>query len=119
MLTPSEIQKLAIAKSKGKRPKYLGAESNDHLLSMVLVLAEELSVTRERADTLERILEEKGLLNRSDIESYDPSTEAGLERQISNGEFATRLVRSIRQELDTLADDNKTTEEIVEFLKNN
>jgi len=119
MLSPSEIQKLAIAKPKGRRPKYLGPESNDNLLSMILVLAEELSVTRERADTLERLLEKHGIIERSDIESYDPTPEAGLERQIRHADFATRLVRSIRQELDTLNDNSKTTDEIVDFLKKN
>ena len=55
MFSPDEIQSLAVKKSKGKRPKYLGEDSADHLLSMIMVLAEELAVSRERADTLERL----------------------------------------------------------------
>ena len=119
MLTPSEIQKLAIAKSKGKRPNYLGAEANDNLLSMVMVLAEELAVTRERADTLERLLETHGILPRSEIEGFTPSEDVGLERQVKNSEFTSRLLRSLRHEIDALSGDNKSTEEIVDFLKNN
>lgn len=118
MLTPSEIQKLAIAKSKGKRPTYLREQANDNLLSMVMVLAEELAVTRERADTLERLLETNGILPRSDIEGFTPSEDVGLERQVKNSEFTSRLLRSVRHEIDALSGDNKSTEEIVDFLKN-
>lgn len=119
MLTPTEIQKLAIQKSKGKRPEYLGAQSNDHLLSMIMVLAEELAVTRERADTLERLLEAQGILERNKIEQFTPSQQAGLERQIKHSEFTSRLLRSLRQEVDALAGNNKSTEDLVDFLKEN
>jgi len=119
MLTPIEIQKLAIQKSKGKRPKYVGAESNDHLLSMIMVLAEELAVARERADTLERLLEAQGVLKREKIEHFTPSQEVGLERQIKHSEFTSRLLRSLRQEIDALAGNNKSTEDLVDFLKKN
>lgn len=119
MLKPSEIQKLAIAKAKGKRPDYLGPESNDNLLAMIMVLAEELAVARERADTLERLLESHGILKRSEIENYVPDEDAGLERQIKNSEFASRLMRSVRHEIDSLTGNYKSTEEIVDFLKKN
>ena len=119
MLTPTDIQKLAIAKSKGKRPKYLDEKANDHLLSMIMVLAEELAVTRERADTLERLLENAGLIKRDAIENYVPNAETGLERQIKNSEFVSRLIRSVRHEIDTLTGDYKSTEEIVDFLQKN
>jgi len=119
MLTPIEIQSLAIQKAKGKRPKYLDATSSDHLLSMIMVLAEELAVSRERSDTLERLLETKGVLSRDDIEDFTPSQEVGAERQIKHSEYISRLLRSLRQEVDALAGDNKSTEEIVDFLKKN
>lgn len=117
MLTPTEIQNLAIAKSKGKRPSYLDATANDHLLSMIMVLSEELAVTRERADTMERLLVSKGILRSDDIDEYVPDTEAGLERQVKNTEFVSRLIRSIRHEIDTLDGRHKSTEEMVDFLK--
>ena len=119
MLTPTDIQKLAIAKSKGKRPKYLDEKANDHLLAMIMVLAEELAVTRERADTLERLLENAGMIKREAIENYVPNAEIGLDRQIKNSEFVSRLIRSVRHEIDTLTGDYKSTEEIVDFLQKN
>jgi len=119
MLSPTDIQKLAIAKSKGKRPTYLDEKANDHLLAMIMVLAEELAVTRERADTLERLLDAQGIIQREQIEEFTPDAETGLERQIKNSEFVTRLIRSIRHEIDTLNGHYKSTEEIVDFLKTN
>lgn len=119
MLTPSDIQSLALKKAKGKRPKYLGEEHSDHLLSMIMVLAEELAVSRERADTLERLLENHGIINREEIEGYIPNSAVGTERQIKHSAFISKMLRSLRHEVDALSGDNQSTEEIVEFLKKN
>lgn len=119
MLSPTDIQNLALNKAKGKRPKYLDENATDHLLSMVMVLAEELAVTRERADTLERLLEAQGVVSRDQIETYVPETEVGIERQIEHSGLISRLLRSLRHEVDALSGDNQSTEEIVDFLKNN
>ena len=119
MLSPTEIQNLALNKAKGKRPKYLDENATDHLLSMVMVLAEELAVTRERADTLERLLETHGVISRDEIEMYVPSKDIGVERQVAHSGLISRLLRSLRHEVDALSGNNKSTEEIVDFLKNN
>ena len=119
MLSPSDIQSLALKKAKGKRPKYLDENANDHLLSMIMVLAEELAVSRERADTLERLLEAHGMVSRDEIERFIPSDDVGTERQVKHSEFISRLLRSLRHEVDALSGDNQSTEEIIDFLKNN
>ena len=74
---------------------------------------------RERNDTLERLLEKHGAVARDEIEGFIPSIDVGAERQLKHAEFITRLMRSLRQEVDALSGDNQTTEEIVDFLKNN
>lgn len=119
MLSPSDIQNLATQKAKGKRPKYLGEEANDHLLSMIMVLAEEMAVMRERNDTLERLLEAHNIIARDEIDGFIPVSDVGIERQLKHSEFITRLMRSLRHEVDALSGDNQTTEEIVDFLKKN
>lgn len=119
MLSPTEIQSLALNKAKGKRPKYLDENATDHLLAMVMVLAEELAVTRERADTLERLLEAQGVITRGAIETYIPDSHTGAQRQVKHSEFISRLLRSLRHEVDALSGNNQSTEEIVDFLKNN
>ena len=115
-LSAADIQKMAIKKSKGKRPKYLDERANDHLLSMIMVLAEELSVARERADTLERLLEDQGVISREDIETFIPSKTQAIEQQ-RGSEFTSRLIRSVRQEIDGLSGQQKSTEEMAKFLK--
>jgi len=116
-MTEDEILELATAKSKGKRPKYLGTPAEEHLLSMVMVLAEELAVTRERADTLERLLEQEGVLKQSKIETFVPDADAGQERQKQHLRFTTRLFRSLRHEVETLKGKDKTAEEMADILK--
>lgn len=46
------------------------------MLSITLALAGELSVARERIDTLERVLVQRGLLGAGDIEAYKPDAAA-------------------------------------------
>lgn len=117
MLDEADLMKLATAKAKGKRPKYLSTPAEEHLLSMVMVLAEELSVMRERSDTLERLLEAQGVVAREQIETYVPDADTGQARQTKHLEFINRLLRSLRQEVDTLKGTDKSAEEMAEILK--
>lgn len=117
MLTESDILNLATAKAKGKRPSYLSTPAEEHLLSMVMVLAEELAVMRERADTLERLLDKYGVINRVEIENYKPGKETGQARQKQHLQFTSRLFRSLRQEVDTMKGVDKSAEEMAEILK--
>lgn len=117
---PSSFEDLisaAAAKAKGKRPGYNSDPMVDHLIAMVAALATELSVARERSDTLERILEEKGLIARNDIESFIPDADTGRERQQQSLAFATRFLRSMIQETEALQSKEKSAEEMVERLK--
>jgi len=108
---------MAAAKAKGKRPQYGTDPMTDHLVAMIATLATELSVTRERADTLERLLASKGVISRDEIEAYEPDLGAGRERQQENLAFATRLLRSMIQEAESLHRPEKSAEEMVEELK--
>jgi hypothetical protein len=48
--------------AKGKRPVYFEDPQVDKLLAMVIALTGEVSVLRERLDTLERLLETKDIV---------------------------------------------------------
>ena len=117
MLTETDILNLATAKAKGKRPSYLSTPAEEHLLSMVMVLAEELAVMRERSDTLERLLDKYGVINRVEIENYKPGKETGQARQKQHLQFTSRLLRSLRQEVDTMKGVDRSAEEMAEILK--
>lgn len=112
-----ELITLAAKKAKGKRPQYSQEGMTDHLIAMIASLTTELSVARERADTLERLLEAKGVLTRDEIETYIPSVAVGRERQQQSLGLATRLLRSLIQETEALQQRERTAEEMVERLK--
>lgn len=60
-------------KAKGARPYYFSNPDVDRLLSMIMALMGELSVTRDRLDTLERVAHSKNLFSSEDIEKYSLS----------------------------------------------
>ena len=66
------------AKPKGGRPDFLGSPHEEKMLSMLMALVAEVSVVRERLDTVERLLEEKGTISRADIEGCTPDLETGI-----------------------------------------
>ena len=63
-------------KAKGKRPFYFYDSDIDKLLTMVMALAGELSVTRDRLDTVERIAASKNLFSEEDIETFELDSDA-------------------------------------------
>jgi hypothetical protein len=50
------------------------------LMAMVAALTSELSILRERLDTVERLAEQAGLFTQAEIEAYAPGTEAAAAR---------------------------------------
>ena len=65
----------------GPRPRFFDDDSGDTLLAMNVALLTELMVTRERLDTLERLVAAKGLVTREEIERYEPDAAAEQERE--------------------------------------
>jgi hypothetical protein len=54
-------------------------------------------------DTIERLLESKGILNQQEIESFVPTDEQAEERQLWHARYAARILRIVQQELDAIA----------------
>ena len=93
----------SVKRAKGKRPDYFDDPATDRLMSIALALTAEVSVLRQRLDTIERLLEKGGLLSRADIEAYRPDDEAAAERQLWHARYAARILRIVQQELDAVA----------------
>jgi len=104
------------AKAKGRRPDFLGNTNEERMLSMLMALVAEVSVVRERLDTVERLLESKGTISRADIESYAPDLETGKERNRIVREYLARVMRGLQQELEATANPEPPIEAIVEEL---
>ena len=105
---------LANAKAKGKRPQYFDDPAVDRLLSMLMATVQELAVTRERLDTIERLLETQGTLSKSDIDAYRPDGEAANERGLAHRDLLSRVLRAVEQDMYGLAGDDKTPDELAE-----
>ena len=69
--------------ARGPRPEFFDDGSSDTLLAMNVALLTELMVTRERLDTLERLIEARGLVPRADIDAYEPDEAAEGQREPS------------------------------------
>ena len=83
---------------KGKRPEFFDTSGVDNLMHMVMVLAQELSATRDRLDTLERAAEEKNLFTQSDIENHTLSQDALNAREARRQQFLDNLFSTLTQE---------------------
>ena len=89
---------LVNAAASGKRPHFFGDADVDRLLAIIWAMA----VTRERLDTLERLLAERAVVQRTDLDAYRPDAEAARERGEWQMEYIARLLRVLQQELDAL-----------------
>jgi len=97
-----DIATLVNAASQGKRPYFFEHADTDRLLAIVWAMAGELAVTRERLDTVERLLAERHVLDRQAIEAYRPDAQAARERGEWQIEYIGRLLRILQQELEIL-----------------
>lgn len=104
------------AKPAGKRPFFLDAEI-ESILAITMAVAQELAVTRQRADTLERLLEAKGVLTRAEIESFRPDADAATTRALANQEYIARILRIVQQRNEAnLAPDDIGSEDVGDEL---
>jgi len=97
-------------KAKGKRPTFFADPQIDKLMAIVMALAGEVSVLRERLDTVERLAESKGLLSRQEIEAYRPTESAAEEREQWRGQYIARVLRVVHEELEAVERGETTPE---------
>ncbi len=87
--------------AKGKKPVYFDSVT-DKLLSMVLTLTGELSVMRDRLDTVERLIEKHKLFKQDEIETYELSDEVNAIRGDRRAAYIARVLKSVQDELESL-----------------
>lgn len=93
--------------AKGKKPQYFSDPAIDKLLWMTVSLMEELSVTRDRLDTLERLLDRRKLLRTTAIEAFVPDGKAAQERDARRAAYVERVMRAVQAELEEITGDGK------------
>ena len=99
-----DVNAEANRKAKGKRPWFYTSQEAERVLNISMALAQELAVTRERMDTLERILEAKGILSLGEFDSYVPSKEIAEVRSSATQSYLARILRVISQENEAISD---------------
>lgn len=105
------------AKAKGKRPQYFEDPAVDRLTSILMAVAGEVAVLRERLDTVERLLEDKGSITRADIEGYVPDRVAGAERGLLQKDYVARIMRGVQQDMESLVEKGPSVEELSRELR--
>lgn len=86
-----EISPSLTRHAKGKRPGFYGTEGMDEAMSMIMVLASEFSVLRDRIDTMEHIAASKGVDLAKEIEQFEAGPEILEAREKRRQIFLDRL----------------------------
>jgi len=114
-----EIDYISIAsnKPKGKRPYFFKDPAVERVLNITMAIGMELAVVRERMDSLERILEAKGIMTLEELENFvPPSKKVADERQQWHSEYISRILRIVQQEMEELENPDKTLQEIADDI---
>jgi hypothetical protein len=107
---------LAGAKAKGKRPYFLEDKDSERVLNIVMALAQEVAVMRERMDTIERLLERNKTISRADIDAFSPTKSEAAERGLLQQEFIARILRIVQQERAAIGAVEQTSEDVADEL---
>jgi len=94
--------RMANRRALGKRPNFLDDPAVERVLSITMAVATELAVARERIDTLERLLVQKGVLGAEDIEHFQPDTTAQEARNAWGREYIARVLRILEQDVQAM-----------------
>ena len=81
--------------AKGRRPFFLDSPDSDKLLAMIVALAGEVSVVKERLDTHERLAAQGKVATPEEIENYAPDEDAEDEREAWRAAMLERVFRII------------------------
>jgi hypothetical protein len=109
-----------IRDARGKRPAFYETPGMDHAMSMIMVLANEMSVLRDRLDSAERVAKANGMDLAAGIEALELDQQALEERETRRQDFLGRLFYMMRKEAGEAAKDesaasyNATIEEIAQ-----
>jgi hypothetical protein len=89
--------------AKGKRPQYFADPATDKLLTMVVNLMGELSVTRDRLDSVERLLEAHGIVPVAEVDGFRPTQAVEAARDQRRAQMIQRVLRPAEMELEETA----------------
>ena len=77
---------------------FLGDPIVDKVMKVVMALASETYVTRDRLALIERKLNEKGVVYSEDLDNYQPTDEEQAEMDRRRDEFVNSLLKPITED---------------------
>jgi hypothetical protein len=89
-------------RAKGARPAFFKDPAIDQMYAVVIALTQELSVAIDRLDTVERLLDEKGVLSRADIETYREDGAVAEERNARRDDYIGRVFQILHEEAEII-----------------
>lgn len=92
--------------ARGKRPNFYATPGMDDAMAMIMVLANELAVVRDRLDTVEKVAAAKGIILDAEIEAYEPDQAVLEAREARRQDFLARLFYLARKQAAELATDD-------------
>src|SRR3989442_1021706 len=81
-------------------PHFYDQAHVDRLTRMIMALAAEVAVLRERLDTHEHVAGQKKLFSAEDVERYEPSDAVASAREAWRNSFIDRLLKIMSEELE-------------------
>jgi len=96
-------------RSRGPKPQFFHDPATDHMMAMIIALTGELAVAIERHDTLERLLDEAGLIDRNNVESYRASADVEAERVTRRDDLIARVFQILEEQAELAQTMGKST----------
>ena len=93
---------LAGTRARGKRPYFFKDPDVERVLSIAMVVTMEHAVTHQRLDALERLIEQKGLFTREELEQFRPDAAAEAQRTRWTQEYIARVLRIVQQDTEAM-----------------
>ena len=90
----------ALRESSGPRPAYFDDPDIDRVLAITLAVAEEVGVIAERLDSMQRLLESRGLIDAGELDAFEPSDDVQDARLEWHRAFIARVLRVVDQSLE-------------------
>ncbi|MBL8644231.1 MAG: hypothetical protein JNK21_09880 [Rhodospirillaceae bacterium] len=89
--------------AKGHRPSFFDDPINDRIMAMMMALVTEVSVLRDRVDTIEVVAAKKGVMLAEEIEKYIPDAARAEARERQRQELLDRVLYIFQEEVEDIA----------------
>ena len=86
--------------ARGKKPIYLDDRSIDNLMAMIMILTQEVSVLKDRLDTIVILLAEKETISLEDIDNFVPSDDVVMQRKETSQLLLKRILLPLEKDLE-------------------